>query len=142
MRRPWLAIALAGGALVALAIPALSMNIVVTSIDDLPQDLAVIKTYNRVRDAFPAEGVTADVAVEADDVRSGEAAAGIALLQRQAENSEDVLKGTEVTYSDDGTVALVVDPDRRQRQRRRVHRRRSTRSATTSSRRRSAGSTA
>ena len=71
MRRPWVAIALAGGFLVALAIPALSMKIVVTSTDDLPQDLAVIKTYNRIRDAFPKEGVAVDVAVKADDVRSG-----------------------------------------------------------------------
>ena len=71
MRRPWLSIVLAGGLLVALAIPALNMNIAVTSVDDLPQDLAVIKTYDRLRDAFPAEGVTVDVAVQADDVRSG-----------------------------------------------------------------------
>jgi uncharacterized membrane protein YdfJ with MMPL/SSD domain len=53
MRRPWLSIALAGGALVALAIPALNMKIVVTSTDDLPQDLEVIQTYNRLREAFP-----------------------------------------------------------------------------------------
>ena len=46
MRRPWLSIVIAGGALVALAVPALNMKIVVSSVDDLPQDLAVIKTYN------------------------------------------------------------------------------------------------
>ncbi len=57
MRRPWLAIALAGGVLLALAIPALSMNIVQTSTDDLPQNLAVIKTYNRIKAAFPKEAV-------------------------------------------------------------------------------------
>ena len=70
------------------------MNVVTSSSDDLPQDLAVIKTYNRVRDAFPEEGVAVDVAVEADDVRSGESAAGISLLQRRAENSDNVLPGT------------------------------------------------
>ena len=50
--------------------PALNMKMVVSSADDLPQDLAVIKTYNKLRDAFPAEGVTADVVVKADDVRA------------------------------------------------------------------------
>ena len=70
MRRPWLSIAIAGGALVALAVPALNMQIVVSSVDDLPQDLAVIETYNRLRDAFPEEGVTVDVVVEGEDVRS------------------------------------------------------------------------
>ena len=83
---------------------------VVSSVDDLPQDLGVIKTYNKLRAAFPAEGVTADVVVEADDVRSGEVAAGISLLQRRAENSDNVLKGTEVKYSADGTVAEVIIP--------------------------------
>jgi RND superfamily putative drug exporter len=110
MRRPWLSLAVAGGAMVVLAIPALNMKIVVTSVDDLPQDLGVIKTYNKLRAAFPAEGVTADVVVKADDVRSGEPAAGISLLQRRAENSENFLKGTEVTYSDDGTVAKIALP--------------------------------
>jgi uncharacterized membrane protein YdfJ with MMPL/SSD domain len=110
MRRPWLAIAIAGGALVVLAIPALNLKMVVSSADDLPQDLGVIKTYNKLRAAFPAEGVTADVVVKADNVRSGEPAAAISLLQRRAENSENVLKGTEVEYSDDGTVAKVKIP--------------------------------
>jgi uncharacterized membrane protein YdfJ with MMPL/SSD domain len=110
MRRPWLAIAVAGGALLALSIPALSLKMVVSSTDDLPQDLGVIKTYNKLRAAFPAEGVTADVVVKANDVRSGEPAAGIALLQRRAENSTNVLKGTEVEYSNDGTVAKISIP--------------------------------
>ena len=71
MRRPWISIALAGGLLLALAIPALSMRIVVTSVDDLPQDLPVIQTYNRLKAAFPKEGVTVDVVVQADNVRRG-----------------------------------------------------------------------
>jgi uncharacterized membrane protein YdfJ with MMPL/SSD domain len=110
MRRPWLAIAVAAGALIALAIPALGMKMVVSSTDDLPQDLGVIKTYNVVRDAFPAEGVVADVVVEADDVRAGQAATGIDLLVRRAESSDQVLPGTEVSYNDEGTVALVTIP--------------------------------
>jgi len=71
MRRPWLSIALAGGALLALAVPALGMKIVTSGPDDLPQNLALIKTYNRVKAAFPEEGVTADVVVQANDVHNG-----------------------------------------------------------------------
>jgi RND superfamily putative drug exporter len=105
-----LSLAIAGGALILLAIPALSLKMVVSTTDDLPQDLGVIKTYNLVRDAFPAEGVTADVVVEADDVRGVQAAAGIDLLVRRAEFSDKVLPGTEITYNDDDTVALVAIP--------------------------------
>jgi uncharacterized membrane protein YdfJ with MMPL/SSD domain len=110
MRRPWLSIVLAGGALVALAVPALQMKVVTSGPDDLPQDLGLVKTYNHVRDVFPDKGVTASVAVQANDVRSGDVAAGISLLQRRAANSDKVLKGTEVNYSKDGKVAEIVIP--------------------------------
>jgi uncharacterized membrane protein YdfJ with MMPL/SSD domain len=110
MRRPWPAILIAGGALVALSIPALNMNMAVTSTDDLPQDLAVVKTFDRVREAFPAEAVTVDVAVKADDVRAGPAADAIADLRAQADGSLELVLGTEIAYSKDGTVALVTIP--------------------------------
>jgi uncharacterized membrane protein YdfJ with MMPL/SSD domain len=110
MRRPWPAIVLAGGALVALSIPAFNMNLAVTTTDDLPQDLAVVKTFDRVRDAFPAEAVTVDVAVKADDVRAGPVAGAIADLRAQADGSPDLLQGTEIAYSKDGTVALLSIP--------------------------------
>ena len=79
-RRPLLSVVLAGGLLVALAIPALHMKTVISGVEDLPQDLAVIKTYDQVKEIFPSEGVTTVVVVEADDVRSGDVAAGIAAL--------------------------------------------------------------
>jgi uncharacterized membrane protein YdfJ with MMPL/SSD domain len=110
MRRPWLSIALAGGALVALAIPALSMKIVTSGPDDLPQDLALIQTYNRAKAAFPEEGVTADVVVQANDVHNGATAAAISQLQRRAAASDQFRQGTEVTYSKDGSVAQISIP--------------------------------
>jgi uncharacterized membrane protein YdfJ with MMPL/SSD domain len=110
MRRPVVAVVLAGGLLVALAIPALSMNITTSGPDDLPQDLALIKTYNKVKAAFPKDGVAVDVAVKARDVRNGAVAAGIANLRRQAAQQGNVLPGGEVKYSKDGTVAEVIIP--------------------------------
>ena len=112
MQRPGLSIVLAGGLLVALAIPALQMKSVTSDIDQLPQDLPVIQTYNKVKQVFPTEGVTATVVVEADNVRSGAAGAGIADLQAQIEDSDTFLPGTEVIYSDDGTVAKINVPTR------------------------------
>ena len=106
MRRPVLALVLAGGALIALSIPALNLKTVVTGVDDLPQDLAVIKTYNRIKQVFPSEGVTATVVVKADDVRSGDTAAGIDYLRRQLQASISAT-GTEIVYSEDGTVAKI-----------------------------------
>jgi uncharacterized membrane protein YdfJ with MMPL/SSD domain len=110
MRRPVVAIVLAGGLLVALAIPALSMNITTSGPDDLPQSLSLIKTYNKVKTAFPKDGVVANVAVKAPNVHSRDVAAGIAGLRRQAAQQGNVLPGGEVKYSKDGTVAEVIIP--------------------------------
>jgi uncharacterized membrane protein YdfJ with MMPL/SSD domain len=103
---------LAGGLLVALAIPALQMKSVTSDIDELPQDLPVIVTYNKVKEVFPTEGVAATVVVEADEVRSGATAAGIADLQDEVKASDAFRPGTEVIYSDDGTVAQINVPTR------------------------------
>jgi uncharacterized membrane protein YdfJ with MMPL/SSD domain len=110
MRRPGLSILLAGGLLVALAIPALQMKSVSSDIEQLPQDLPIIATFDKVKAAFPTEGITATVVVEADDVRSGAAAAGIAALGAQVEDSDRFRPGTEVIYSRDGTVAQINIP--------------------------------
>jgi RND superfamily putative drug exporter len=112
MRRPGLSILLAGGLLVALAIPALQLKSVTSDVDQLPQDLPVIVTYNKVKDVFPDEGVVATVVVEADDVRSAGASAAIADLRADVKGSDAFLPGTEVTYSDDGTVAQIDVPTR------------------------------
>ena len=112
MRHPGWSIVLAGGLLVALAIPALQMKSVTSDIDQLPQDLPVIQTYDKVKEVFPTEGVTATVVVEADDVRSGTAAAGIADLKTEVNDSDAFLPGTAVIYSDDGTVARIDVPTR------------------------------
>jgi RND superfamily putative drug exporter len=110
MRRPGLSILLAGGLLVALAIPALQMKSVTSGIDELPQDLPIIATYNQVKGEFPSEGVTATVVVEADDVRDGATAAAIASLRDEVDGSNAFRSGTETIYSDDGTVAQINIP--------------------------------
>ena len=112
MRRPLLAALLAGGFLVALSIPALGMKTVVTGVDDLPQDIPAIQTYNQIKQVFPSEGVTATVVVEADDVHAGEAAAAIGALQASVEASDTFLPGTQVTYSQDDRVAKIDIPTR------------------------------
>jgi uncharacterized membrane protein YdfJ with MMPL/SSD domain len=112
MRRPALSIVLAGGLLVALAIPALQMKSITSGVDEMPQDVPVIQTYNKVKAVFPAEGVAALVVVEADDVRSGAAAAGIAALRERVDDSDAFRPGTEVINSRDGTVAEVTVPTR------------------------------
>jgi uncharacterized membrane protein YdfJ with MMPL/SSD domain len=110
MRRPIASIAVAGGLLVALAVPALQMNVVQSGPDELSRDIPVMKTYDRYTAAFPAKGNAVTVVVEADDVRSGETAAGIGSLVAQADRADVVVGDSEVIYSKDGTVAKVTIP--------------------------------
>jgi uncharacterized membrane protein YdfJ with MMPL/SSD domain len=114
MRRPGLALLLAGGVLVALAIPAIGLKSVTSGIDELPQDIPVITTYNNVRDVFPTEGVTATVVVEAEDAHAAPVVAGIDGLVRRVNGSDSksFLPGTAVEYSEDGTVAKIEVPTR------------------------------
>ena len=50
------------------------------------------------------------MAVEANDVRSGAAAAAITDLRAAADGSLELLQGTQIEYSEDGTVALISIP--------------------------------
>jgi uncharacterized membrane protein YdfJ with MMPL/SSD domain len=102
MRRPIVSIVVAGGLLLALAIPALSMNVVQSGSDDLPRDIPVMKTYDRFTAAFPAETNAVQVVVEAENVRGGEVATEIGALVSEAAAASTVIGESEVTYSDDG----------------------------------------
>ena len=68
LRRPVVSLVVAGGFLIALAIPALGMHTAEGGTETLPQDLEVVQTFNRVQDAFPSENSAAQVVVEAEDV--------------------------------------------------------------------------
>ena len=110
MRRPVLSIVIAGGALIALTIPALGLNTVVTGPSDFPKDLEIVQTYNRVQEAFPSETTQLAVVVEADDVRKGEVASAIDQLIGEADSSDALIPGAAVTYNEQGTVAKIVIP--------------------------------
>ena len=96
----------------ALSIPALNMKIVTSDIDELPGDLPVIQTYNEVKKVFPAEGVTATVVMEVDDVTAGAPTAAIAAFTERVDASDSGLfrPGTELIESEDGTVAQINIP--------------------------------
>jgi uncharacterized membrane protein YdfJ with MMPL/SSD domain len=110
MRRPGVSALLAGGLLVALAIPALQLRIVTSGVEQLPQNIPIIVTYDKVKAQFPTQGVVATVVVEADRVRSGPVAAGITALRAKVKASKAFLPGTEVIYGKDGTVAQINVP--------------------------------
>jgi len=110
MRRPGLSLAASAGLLIALSIPALSMNTVVSGAEDLPRDIPVVQTYDRISGAFPGEAAGAVVVVEADDVTAEPVAGAIDELVARAERDPRVSAPVEVDTSRDGSVAAIEVP--------------------------------
>ena len=111
LKRPLASALVSGGLLLALAAPTLSLDTRLSGIDTLPRDLTVMQTYDRIQAAFPGENIPANVVVEADDVRTGPAAAAIDELRSRAARQPELFKGRgEVEVSPDGRVADVAIP--------------------------------
>ncbi|MBJ7452706.1 MAG: MMPL family transporter [Blastococcus sp.] len=110
LRRPLVAAVVAGAALLGLAAPALTMDLRNESITDLPQDLPVIQTYERISEAFPGGPSPAEVVIEADDVTAPQVTAAIADLRELALASGQMFEPIEVATDDAGTVAVVSVP--------------------------------
>jgi len=110
MRRPALSLALSAGFLIALAIPALSLQTKVSGAEDLPRDIPIVQTYDRLTAAFPGEAAGATVVVEAEDVSTGAVGGAVDELVREAEADPQVSGPVKVETSRDGTVAAVQIP--------------------------------
>jgi uncharacterized membrane protein YdfJ with MMPL/SSD domain len=80
MRHPIVAIVLAGGALLALAIPALGMQTKLPGIESYDKTQPTIQTYMKVQKAFPTEADYATVVVKAADVNAPKVKSAIAQL--------------------------------------------------------------
>ena len=110
LRHPIISMLLAGGLLVFLAIPAFSLHTATPGVDTLPQDLGVIKTYNRIQAAFPGGPIPAEVVVQADDVKSLEVGRAINDLSDRASASPNFKQPITTTTNADHTVEVVDIP--------------------------------
>src|SRR5437763_5336466 len=70
--------------LIVLAIPAFSIHTANPGTDSLPQNLSVVKTYNKVQQSFPGGPIPALVAISAAYVTSRDVSGAIADLRRRA----------------------------------------------------------
>jgi uncharacterized membrane protein YdfJ with MMPL/SSD domain len=107
MRRPAVAALVAGGALVALAVPALGMQTKVSGVEEMPQDLPVIQTYQKIRASFPTEADPATVVVKAADLDASPVQAALADLQNRAARDPQIAGPIDVELNEDHTVAKL-----------------------------------
>ena len=110
LRRPLVSIALAGGLLLAIALPALQLHIVDANPSTFPASLPVIKTYNHLQKAFPGDGIPANVVVKAPDIRAPAVQSAIADLKRRALASDTLNGPITIDVNRAGTVASIAIP--------------------------------
>jgi RND superfamily putative drug exporter len=107
MRRPALAAALSAGALLALALPALTLHTQLPSFTDLPKSLSIVRTYESIQRAFPGAQTPAKVVVAAHDVTSPDVQRGIARLKRQALASGQMFEPISTEVNPARTVETI-----------------------------------
>ena len=108
LRRPAVSVVLAGGLLVALAVPAYQLHTANPSIDTYPQKLLV--TYNRLKDAFPGTDVAASVVVKAPNVEAPAVQEAIGQLKWRAIDSGVMNEPIDVDINAAKTVANINIP--------------------------------
>ena len=107
LARPVLSVVLAGGLLVALAIPALGMQFKEAGTEGMSRSQPIIQTLDRVDAAFPGGSLPATVAIKAKDVTAPEVQTAIKQLHDKAIATGQLSEPTAVDVNADKTVAVV-----------------------------------
>jgi RND superfamily putative drug exporter len=110
LRRPAVSAALAAAALLALAAPALQLRLAAQGPESFPKSIEVVKTYDRMQQAFPGSALPANVVVEASNVRTQGMQDAIAQLKRLALASGRAFEPITVDVNGEGTVANITVP--------------------------------
>src|SRR4051812_2230835 len=107
LRRPLLWASVSAGLLFAAALPALHMQTKLPNLTDLPHDLPIVRTYERIQQAFPGSQTPAVVVVKAPNVESKEMEAAYVLFRRRALATGELLAPFTVAVNHDKTVARI-----------------------------------
>ena len=110
LRHPLFSAVASAGLLIVLAIPAFRIHTANPGTDSLPQNLSVVKTYNKVQKVFPGGPIPAVVAVSAEHVTSPQVSGAIADLRKRAAANPLFKQPVTTDISPDRTVAEVDIP--------------------------------
>jgi RND superfamily putative drug exporter len=110
LKRPVVSIVLAGGILIALAIPVLHIHTADTGVDGLPRSLAIMKTYDRMQAAFPGEQTTGDIVIQGKNLDQAQIQSAAQQLRQIARQSDQFQEPVTVDVSPDRQVAEIEVP--------------------------------
>ncbi|WP_329379777.1 MMPL family transporter [Streptomyces sp. NBC_01716] len=111
LRRPKTALVVAGGALVAIALPAVGMQTQNLTLDqEFGDSLPIVQTYERVNEAFPGGADPAEVVVRADDINAAPVRQAIADFRARAVSSGASQGPVEIVTHDAQNIAIIEVP--------------------------------
>ena len=112
VRRPLVWTLAAGGVLAALALPLLGMRTALPGAESLPRSFAAVDAYERLTAAFPQDGTTVDVVVQAPagQATTVEAALRAALPTAVATGRVAAVQQPQIAVSTDRTVHVLALP--------------------------------
>jgi uncharacterized membrane protein YdfJ with MMPL/SSD domain len=106
LRRPLVSAVLAGGLLVAIAVPALQLQTAQPSIDTYPQKL--LGTYNRIKAAYPGEENGTTVVLKAPNVEAPAVRDAVGELKRRALATGVMNEPIDIDINAAKTVASIT----------------------------------
>jgi uncharacterized membrane protein YdfJ with MMPL/SSD domain len=107
LRRPLTAMLVSAGSLVILALPALGMHTKLPNLTDLPHDLKIVRTYDRIQHAFPGSQTPAQVVVKAPNVQAPQMRKAYDLFRQRALATNELFAPFTVNINPDKTVARI-----------------------------------
>jgi len=110
VRRPLVSALLAGGVLVALALPTFTLHTQLPSFTDLPKSIGIVATYDRIQAAFPGAQTPAEVVVRAGDVTAPSVQRAIRSLEHTALATGQMTQPIQTRVNPGRTVEVVSIP--------------------------------
>ncbi len=110
LAHPLPVIAAAAGFLILLAVPTFHLRTASPGATDLPQNLPIMQTYNRIQRAFPGGPEPAQVILSARNVESPQVAGAIASLKRAALATGQMHQPITVDVNAQHTLARISVP--------------------------------
>ncbi|MCH0561624.1 MMPL family transporter [Streptomyces sp. MUM 2J] len=111
LARPVVSVVAAGGALLAVAAPALGMKTQQLTLDqEFGDTLPIVQTYDRINDAFPGGTEPAEVVVEARDIDAPQVREALAAFRERAISSGASRGPVDIRVHEAQDVAFVYVP--------------------------------
>jgi RND superfamily putative drug exporter len=110
LKRPVVSAVASAGALLALALPTLTLHTQLPSFTDLPKSIGIVRTYDAIQAEFPGAQTPAVLVVRAPNVAAPDVRQALAQLKQRALASGQVKEPVFTEVNPDKTVARVSLP--------------------------------